>query len=128
MARRAGVSRTVHVDGDDYRWLVTPDPAMPELRVCLRVWREGPRGRQLHVPVNFYDAATYFFLYTSAPEDRRHVFQLEPVRPRFVAAVIRAARAAGWDPGARTDDTPAVPWPDAIDPDPDTLPEPTRIA
>ncbi|MGW0665035.1 hypothetical protein [Streptodolium elevatio] len=125
MPRHHRAPRPIHVDGEAYRWHVGGGGSG---ELLLRVWRaDGGKTRRLHVTIEFFDLWLYFPWYAGAPEERRAALQVEPVRPRFVAAAVREARAAGWDPGDRRNVPPACPWPDAVKPDPDALPRPLPV-
>lgn len=125
MPRHHRAPRSIHVDGEEYRWHVGGGG---EGNLLLRVWRaEGQGTRRLHVTVEFFDLWLYFPWYAVASEERRAALQIEPVRPRFVAAAVREARVAGWDPADRRKVPPACPWPDPVKPEPGALPRPVRV-
>ncbi|MGY0003766.1 hypothetical protein [Micromonospora sp. I033] len=87
--------RRISVDGVDYRWAVGQvDPS----HVMVRVWQVATgQGIRLEVLVAFDDPWLNFGPIITAPADRvAEVFALDPVTPRLVAGLIRAALAEGW--------------------------------
>jgi hypothetical protein len=88
-------TRSIDVDGIDYRWAVgLVDPG----HVMVRVWH-GARGRggALEVTVAFDDPWLNYGPIITAPAGRAaEVFALDPITPSLVAKIVRQALDAGW--------------------------------
>ena len=91
MALAKKKTRLIHVDGADYRWVVSPDDGYMVLVVELA--RE-PRSRLL-VYTGYDD------LLVPDPENAGYApFPDTEITPRFVRAWISHALAHGWDAAA----------------------------
>jgi len=81
-------SRRVVVDGVAYRWKIDPEPCYDQgsyFGLVVRVWRDDAPNCVL-------------YLFGGARPDTVSHGQAEVVTPRRVAASVRAALAAGWNP------------------------------
>ena len=84
-------SRRIVVDGTVYRWMIRRKPSRGQADyaepLTFAVAQENIRGSLLHVKMN---AARY---------DIMHDVPHSVVSPKTVAAAIRKALTAGWQPG-----------------------------
>ena len=74
---------------------------LDEHHIVLRIWAAERKRRDfpLEVRLRFDDVwRNLGILYTAPPEKRDAVFQLTPLQPGEVRAIIEAAIATGWGP------------------------------
>lgn len=91
MARGRREKRKITVQGEQYRWVLSPDDGYLILWVSLL----NRPGQRLQAVLKYHDGWV-----ATNPGARRSTGQLRAVTPRAVRAVILAGLARGWQPSA----------------------------
>ncbi len=78
-------SRTIHADGRDYRWVVSPDCGY----MCLVIEHDSGNGQRLKARVSYGDESGAI-----NPSSTAH----GPVTPMIVRRAIELAISDGWKP------------------------------